>query len=223
MPIYTKGQPELVEQMQRMLHRWHPGLRDAGVKVDVVVAFAKKDEHGYPMGPAIKHHGCVVAGYVRILNLKDRVMGRGDAEIVIVGDRWPEWPVAKQNALFDHELFHLELRVDVKGAAVRDDASRPLLKIRPHDYEFGWFVVIAERHGDMSFERVQAEKIFTQAGQLLFPFAAGVSRVERAEAFLAGGKNEKAGEGRALLPINARKIKRATKELAGGSRSMPPG
>jgi hypothetical protein len=233
--IYEKADDQLVAQMQRMLNTWHPGLRDAGVKVDVVVAHARKDDHGQPMGPAIKHHGVVVAAYVRILGLKDRVMGRGDAEIVLDGDRWDEWATEKQNALFDHELEHLQLRTDA-GVVVRDDFNRPLLKIKPHDYEFGWFLSIAERHGEMSFEREQAEKIFVENGQLLFPFAAGVSKPERAEKFLAGrGHRDQKLEvevtytspGRPtrrakMDPTSPKSVKAAAKELSVGASGMPP-
>ena len=237
MPIYQKAEPDVVEQMQAMLDAHHPGLRDAMVRVDVVMAFARKDEQGQPMGPALKKGGVVLAGYAKILGLKDRVMGRGDGEIVVDGDRWPTWSRPQQNALLDHELNHFELREDAKGACVRDEAGRPLLRIRPHDWDFGWFNVIAERHGDASFERQQAERVFTACGQLLFPFAAGVSRVERAEKFLAG-KNHAAPASVTIGPHNAKQlvknidaalkdrgprgVKAAAKDLSGGASSMPP-
>lgn len=38
---------------------------------------------GYP-----KHHGVKAAGLCRIVNLKDRVKGLGDVEILIDGDWW---------------------------------------------------------------------------------------------------------------------------------------
>jgi hypothetical protein len=55
------------------------------------------------------------------------------------------------------------------GEVARDDIGRPLIKLRKHDYEFGWFNIIAARHGIASAEVQQATRIADEMGQYYFP------------------------------------------------------
>lgn len=147
----------------------HKPLVDAKVKFDFVFAFAKVGEAGERLGWAIKRRGVRALGYARIVDLKDRALGHGDAEITLDGDYWGEIGADKQRALLDHELHHIELKTDKFGSLVLDDLKRPILRTRPHDYEFGWFTVIAERHGEASNERIQARTILDKDGQFYWP------------------------------------------------------
>lgn len=171
MPTYERADADAHETCARILAAFHKELRDAGVKVDLVFAHGKKDEHGHTVSPAIKHRGYPANGLARIIGLKDRAMGRGDCEIVIDGDQWPTWSEATRAALLDHELSHFKCCYE-DGALVRDDLNRPKLAMRLHDIDVGWFIAVAERHRADSFECKQAESIYLQHAQLLFPFAA---------------------------------------------------
>ncbi len=71
----------------------------------------------------------------------------------------------------DHELTHLEL-AEKEGAPVLDDGGRPKLKMRLHDYEFGWFTEVAERHKENAIEVQQARALIDGDGQVYFPFLA---------------------------------------------------
>lgn len=247
MPVYEKANEEVYEAMTAAMERFHPGLRDAGVMVDCIVAKGKTDPDGQPIEAAVKLHGYPCAAKVKVIGPKDRAMGRGDAEIVLDGDAWPTWSPQRRAALFDHELNHLELKVNKKGGVIRDDQDRPKLKLRLHDVQAGWFLSVAQRHGAASFEVAQAEKLFTDHGQILFPFASGTRPIEKAEAFLAGGKKggdvesvtlSSGGRSVTLTAEHRRKadamlkkerdrsprgMKSIAKDLAGGAASMPPG
>lgn len=139
-------------------------LIDAEIKIDFVFAYPDLDETtGEPKGDALKKNGVKALGITRKLPLKDRAMGRADAEIALDGAWWEKAPGAEQRALLDHELFHLV------PTGKRDDLGRPLLKLRPHDYEFGWFEAVANRHGNASQERQQAQRLIDQSGQFFWP------------------------------------------------------
>ena len=52
-----------------------------------------------------------------------------------------------------------ELQVSDLGNVRRDDIDRPLLRIRKHDHQFGWFDAVARRHGKHSIEVQQAHQL----------------------------------------------------------------
>jgi len=148
----------------------HNPLLDARVKIDFVFAYADRDEKtGAPINDALTKNGCKALGVCRKIPLKDRALGRGDAEISIDGDWWKEdASPEEQAALLDHELHHIEVKIDNRGP-VRDYLGRPVLRLRKHDHEFGWFTVIAARHGPNSQERIQAKAIMDMHGQFYWP------------------------------------------------------
>ncbi|MDE2105733.1 MAG: hypothetical protein KGL39_51390, partial [Patescibacteria group bacterium] len=124
----------------------HKPILDARVNIELLFAFADRDDNNQKRNSAITKGGYTALGYARIIPVKDRVAGRGDAEIVLDGDWWLEAKEEEQRALLDHELHHLSVKME-GGFVVRDEAGRPKLKMRQHDYDFGWFNVIAQRHG----------------------------------------------------------------------------
>ena len=147
----------------------HKPLLDARVKIDFVFAFSDKDDNGNPTNNALSKNGVKALGIARKIPLKDRVLGRGDAEIALDGDWWEGASAEAQSALLDHELHHLSIKIDKRGL-VRDDIGRPIIVLRKHDYEFGWFNIIAERHGKHSQECIYAHAIMDQAGQYYWPY-----------------------------------------------------
>lgn len=125
---------------------------------------------------------------VKINPLKARVLGSGDALVMIDGDRWMDFEEPEQRAILDHELTHLELVYDDDGelpeAAIEaaeanptkerprpirlDDEGRPRLRIRLHDHQFGWFDDVVARHGRQAVEWAQFEKFRDGALQQLW-------------------------------------------------------
>jgi hypothetical protein len=156
--------------LKKLVGKFHDDIEQAGVTFDLCMCHAETDANGDPTGPAIVHQGAAAAGVCRITSLKERAMGRADVEISLDGDRWEDWTQEQRNALIDHEVFHVIVRKDQLGAFLLDDLGRPKLSMRDHDYQFGWFTAIAERHGAASFEVQQATLMAQQHGQVLFPF-----------------------------------------------------
>ena len=86
----------------------------------------------------------------------------GDALMILDGERLDSWTSKRLQAVIDHELRHLVLSKSKKtGQVQRDDLDRPRLKIRMHDFEFGWFARTAELYGEDSYEVSQAREIIT--------------------------------------------------------------
>jgi len=175
MPTFKKCPQEIHGIANNILTQFesHKLLLDCRARVDLVFAYADRDdETNEKLNDAIKHQGVKALGVARILGLKDRAMGRGDAEIVLDGDWWSETASEEQQrAVLDHELHHLAPKL-TKGQFTHDALGRPKLKMRKHDVQFGWFAVIAERHGKNSIEQMQAESLMDTLGQYFWPLLA---------------------------------------------------
>lgn len=171
MTTYSLANDDLREHLDEVMSLYHPHLRDAGVRVDMLPAYAAQDMNGDTTGPAIKLGGHACYAVIRILGLRDRVAGRGDAEMVVDGDNWDTWDEDQLRAILDHELCHLELKVSDKGTVKRDDHDRPQLRLRQHDRHFGWFDAVARRHGSSSIEVQHASQLAAMADlrQLYLP------------------------------------------------------
>ncbi len=177
MPNYEKCDSSVNDTASEILCRFetHQPLLDAKVKIDYVFAHPSKEG-----GVALKYGGVQALGIARKLSLKDRAMGRGDCEVSLDGNWWKDASEKERAALLDHELHHFSIALGEKGLE-RDDLGRPKIFIRKHDFDFGWFKIIADRHGAASIERMQARKIFSDAGQFFWPEIVGaVSRPEPA-------------------------------------------
>lgn len=150
----------------------HATTLAAKVRIDLVFAFPDYDETtGEPINDALTHGGVKALGVTRKTSLKDRAKGLGDAEICLDGEWWKSADEPEQRALLDHELHHLV------ATDKRDNLGRPIIKLRKHDFDFGWFTVIAERHGLHSQECKQASYMMDAVGQYYWP-ALGISSAE---------------------------------------------
>jgi len=162
---FQQAWQEVRDMAKLLIIKYHQELAEADVKIDYVFAFAELDEQDEPVGPAIKHGGRAALGLASKTKLKDRVKGMGDAEILLDGDAWPKFTYAQKLAVIDHELEHFQLKRDKMGAPLLDDIDRPLLTMREHDREHGWFDIIAQRHGIHSVEVDQFRKALLEAPQ----------------------------------------------------------
>lgn len=167
--VYDFCPDEVKDRVARLVERFHPELGMAEVTFDLMYVSRSDDDEGKK--PVLTLHGVACLAIARIVPLKERAKGCSDAEILIDRDRFTDSTLEQQDALLDHELNHFELVRDADNCIKTDDHHRPKLKMRPHDYDFGWFTAIAARHGKASFEVQQARLMFDQDGNRLFPFA----------------------------------------------------
>lgn len=167
---YEKAQGDVLDMARDLIAKHHEHLLVPNkVKIDYIMVFAARDEDGNMTGPALTHHGYPADGIAKIISAKDRAKGMGDCEISLDGDRWSVMKEDQQAALLDHELTHFQLKCDSSRVPRVDDLRRPLLKMKKHDFDFGWFTCIAERHGLASSEVRQAKIIWDNQGQAFFP------------------------------------------------------
>jgi hypothetical protein len=155
MATYVRADDDLIEHLNHVMQQYHPRLVDVELRVDFLLALrGESDEY------ALTAHGYGALATIRKTNLKDRVKGLGDCELVIDGDHYEEWSERELHALLDHELTHIELVVDKKtGNTKRDDHGRPMVSMRLHDRQMGWFDSVAKRWGDASAEVQQMTEL----------------------------------------------------------------
>lgn len=170
MATYQRCPPEIEHRASKIMRNFvtYEPVLEAKVKIDFIFASGDRDESGELQGDAITKNGVRAFGLCKAIGTKDRAMGRADVEIMIDRDWWDTHDEPMQDALLDHELHHIVPR-EKNGSFVMDDLGRPKLKMREHDYEFGWFTIIARRHA-VSVERTQARSIYDFAGQAYWPF-----------------------------------------------------
>lgn len=165
MPTFQRADKSVSDMAKSLIAEFksHEALHTRDVRVDYMFAFPDRDEEGQAINDALKHQGVKALGLCRKVSLKDRAKGMGDAEIVLDGDWWQGATTEEARALLDHELHHIAVSQD------NDDLGRPKLKLRKHDHQFGWFKIIAMRHGQASQECQQAKAMMDNAGQLYWP------------------------------------------------------
>jgi hypothetical protein len=144
---YYERDADVEAVVAHTLEQYHQRLHTLGLKLSVLVVRSDDDEPG----PALKHQGYGALAVIRVLNLKLRTLGLGDAEIVVDGYQWDELSRGRRVAVIDHELTHLE-PIERGGVVQRDDLMRPKLRLRLHDYQVGGFLEVAKRHPSHAIE-----------------------------------------------------------------------
>lgn len=160
--IYDQAPDDVRVRVDALIEKHYPDLKTVGVRLDLLQVSNEDAE------PCLSLHGYDAAAIVRVIGKKDRVAGRGDAEIVVDWATYEKLSEQARDALLDHELYHLQVKKDKHGALKFDDHGRPVLKIRLHDWQLGWFDEIARRHGEHSLEVQCARALARQTGQLYF-------------------------------------------------------
>ncbi len=128
----------------------------------ILMANSSKEE---PNGSAVMLHGYPCQAVISVIPYKQRVDKRADVEIIIDEKNWHDLTEPQQRALLDHEITHLEFDVDLKTGIVKtDDAGRPKLKTRTHDYQIGGFREIARRYGADAPEVITARDFAERFG-----------------------------------------------------------
>ena len=167
---YQRADKAIHEQAYQLIKEHHTDLHAAGVSIDLIFAYAGENDAGEKIGPALKLGGYACLGIASKVPLLQRVMGRSDAQILLDGDKWPDLHEDQRAALLDHELTHFAVAKDAEGGTILDTHGRPKIKLRLHDFQFGFFTAIAERHKEASLEVMAVTQLYQQAAQSYFPF-----------------------------------------------------
>jgi len=170
MPSFKLPPDDVADVLQAVLKKHHTDLLEVDVRIQVLASHAKLNKAGFPTGEALLHRGYPALAVVSLFSLKDRVGGSADARIVINGDAWAEHSPEKKESLLHHECLHLELIRDDEGNVELDDACRPKLKLRPHDFEAGIFWEAVKNYGDDSCEAESWKPANRKMTQMLLPF-----------------------------------------------------
>jgi hypothetical protein len=173
MPTYQRANDGILAMMEEIREKFHGQLTEADVSTGLLLAYGSRNQDGERTSDALTKGGLRLAGLAKVVGLRERTAGLPDTLVVMDGDRWDDWSEEKQKALIDHELTHFEVQFEpeIPGVWKTDDLGRPIVKIKPHDFEVGWFESVARRWGVSSFEVEQASQI-APGGQLIFPWAA---------------------------------------------------
>ncbi len=172
---FKQAGPEVILMVSKVLrkHRSHEPVLDAGVTFDILFAHASEES-----GCALEKNGVRELGITRIVNLCDRVKGLADVEIKLDGNWWDHTTNPEREALLDHQLHHIEVQ-----EGKRDDIGRPVIKLRHHDVDVGWFAIVAERNGIYAVERTQAKSVMDAYGQYFWPDVVSVFKASDADIF----------------------------------------
>ena len=159
---YDAASEDVLQHIKTLRKKYYDYLESV-----TIGALFVSDEDGVP---CLEHQGYPAAAVCRIVPTRDRAAGLPDVLIIVDTATWQGFNAKRKAALIDHELYHIE-PVIKDGQQKFDAQDRPKLKIRKHDYHFGWFDEIANRHGAASIEVSQAKLIIDLSGQLYFDFS----------------------------------------------------
>lgn len=162
MPKYSNATDDLLKVAKDVIKTHHAAI--CHVKIDLLFAHGKRDENNNVVGDAIRHQGHKALALASKVSLLNRKKGMGDCQVLVDHDWWEKATSAEQFALLDHEFHHFA-PVDGKF----DELDRPIIKIRKHDVQIGWFSVVAKRNGIHSQERIQAKQLMDEKGQVYWP------------------------------------------------------
>lgn len=157
---YDKCGPEVTSLLTEIIATHHATILAAGVTFNCL--FVSDEKNDEPV-PALKRHGVPCAAETSLTSLADRIRGIPDVKILIDRDTWKHLSQKGRKALLDHEVTHVEM----KGEGEPDDAGRPKLKLRMHDWEVWGFAEIASRYGKAALEVQAIHHVRQEWGQLL--------------------------------------------------------
>lgn len=156
--------PDVDLVIERVRNQHHEDLE--GIMVSGLFAFDNESSIC-----VLTHQGYPAGAVVRITPLRERALGIADVTIVVDRAGWLALSGAQRDALVDHELTHVNWRLDKEtGEVLYDVLGRPKLAMRKHDHQMGWFDEVAQRHGESSPEVRQARRLIESSGQFYFDF-----------------------------------------------------
>jgi hypothetical protein len=162
MASHSPATSDVTALIRDVIDEHYPDLAEAEVTINALFAYAPEGK------PAVKLHGRPCYAVIKINSEKDRVEGKADTTMTIDGAAWKAFDDERRLALIGHECHHILVQRDKDGEIKSDDAGRPKLKLRPHDWEFGGFDEIARRYGRASIEVMTVRTLVDERRQLFW-------------------------------------------------------
>ena len=177
MPAYRKAPSDILERINATIDAFHPELATHEVTVAAQLCSPtekeslKAEKEGRAPQP-LKLNGWPCHATVRKTNAQQRLGGMADALITLDALHWGTLDEAERIALLDHELTHLTVAKGKEGFPKSDDAGRPVLSMRLHDWQLGGgFREVAHRHQQAAPEVVAFREVVVGYGdQLMLEF-----------------------------------------------------
>lgn len=167
---YIKADEATQAIFNEILEEHHKELSAVGITFDLLFGYAAKNDDQEIIGNALKVGGFPTNSISSIIDLKNRVKGNADAEVVLDGDTWPKLDEEQKRAVIDRALQHFVVARNIDDAVVLDTHGRPKLKLRKEDWRISLFNVIAQRHGVASPEVDTLKRFTKECANIYFPF-----------------------------------------------------
>ena len=167
---FERAEQAIQLQAHDLLMEHHPDLHAAGVTIEVIFGYASRNADDEQVGHAYKVRQRPVSSTSSKTKLIDRVLGAADIRVELSGDEWESLHVDQQAAIIDRELQSFVVAKDAEDGVILDSHGRPKLKRRLPDFEVSIYTEIAKRHREASVECISMAQIYSQAGQVVFPF-----------------------------------------------------
>lgn len=144
---YRLADEDVVAVMDAVIdrHTKFADLRKHDVRIEVLMAWADNNE-------PVKKHGAVAAACVKVVSGEERSRGGPDVRIKVDAKRYGEFGPKSREALFAHELYHLEVQYHDGGGVKLDVYGRPVIKSIHDDWCVNGFRQVAEWYGDAAIE-----------------------------------------------------------------------
>lgn len=168
MPITLEAAPTAVLNVMNGVKFDHfQDLISADVAIEVIMASAPKGR------PAVKIAGSPALAKIKKVPREQTVTGGPDVRILVDATRYAKLGQRRKEALFAHELEHVELTRDEEtGEWVKDDYDRPKIKLKPDDWLITGFAKIHAMYGEDSCEQMSFNTLSQILGQKTFGFMA---------------------------------------------------
>ena len=183
--VNTLADQEVLSVVETVIDNHYPELKEAGVRVGVIMVEPNKKEGGIPTAPAVRNHGAEAPAKVRLVGPKEHLINENDVMIDVDQDYWDSGSELQQAAVIDHALAYVNVKRKGEDIVYRDD-SRPQLSRNEPDWHIWGFRNVFERNREASFEAESLEKaLHAEGNQLMFEFAIGGNTKKRKKAAAA--------------------------------------
>ena len=146
MSIFTVADKAVYTRLESMISGYYGELLECSVTIGILFAHPSSKS---PDKPAIMVHGIQVYSTIRLINLKDRVAGLPDVQLILDGPYWSDRTTTEANRteIIDSQLYRLEVKRDKSGGIITDDLGRPVFRLKRPDYALSGYDAIIRRHG----------------------------------------------------------------------------